>query len=568
MADDKTRNSGGFDDWLDESPGPATDPYASLANEDAEEEIADWVAFTQGDEANTPVPGAMNDQDENKKESDARVPEPGEGVTQEVDDSDETDTGELEVVIDATGSEDTNIVAAQGAAADETAEIDIVPDSRSYVEPAGAVPEPEVSVADTGELDVTDLHPSNDAEHLEGSTSESDIFDIDSSDDDPTDDTGELEVIPIAPYGGFGEADTTNDLDGPWGTSGADTQTEEVPLALPEEAPELFDITQQDYLANATREHSDLAEAIAIAEEQDTAQVAVASSIPGLSETVVGFEDVVEAEGLGTAKARRSSDLISRVITAVVLVLALGASLVWQPALVAFAIAVFVIGAGEFYTSLVRSDRKPIALFGFIGIIGASLGAFLWGALAIPVAFFIAATLLLLFYAVAPGRTDPMGNLALTISVMVWVGLGSFAMLIADSDSYRPLVLGVVITVAAMDIVQYFAGRALGRTPLAPWVSPKKTVEGLVAGVVVALGIGAALHFVEPFELTSGLALGLSVALLAPIGDLAMSAAKRSLGLKDMGSVLPGHGGFLDRIDGLLFVIPAAWIIFLWAGIL
>jgi phosphatidate cytidylyltransferase len=68
--------------------------------------------------------------------------------------------------------------------------------------------------------------------------------------------------------------------------------------------------------------------------------------------------------------------------------------------------------------------------------------------------------------------------------------------------------------------------------------------------------------------MTSGLALGVAVAIFAPLGDLAMSAAKRSLGLKDMGSVLPGHGGFLDRIDGLLFVIPVAWAIFVWAGIL
>jgi phosphatidate cytidylyltransferase len=251
-----------------------------------------------------------------------------------------------------------------------------------------------------------------------------------------------------------------------------------------------------------------------------------------------------------------------------VLVIALGASMMWRPAFVIFVLGVFVLGAGEFYTALVRSGRKPIALFGFIGIIGASLGAFFSGALWIPLAFLIAVTLLLLFYAVVPGKVDPMANLALTISVMVWAGLGSFAMLIARSDDYRTLVFGVVAAVAAMDIAQYFFGRALGRHQLAPWVSPKKTVEGLVAGVIVALAVGALLHFLQPFELTSGLAIGAAVAVFAPIGDLAMSAAKRSLGMKDMGSVLPGHGGFMDRIDGLLFAIPVAWAIFAWAGIL
>jgi phosphatidate cytidylyltransferase len=230
--------------------------------------------------------------------------------------------------------------------------------------------------------------------------------------------------------------------------------------------------------------------------------------------------------------------------------------------------AVFVLGAGEFYTALVRHDRKPIALFGFVGIVAACLGAFAWSAAAIPMAFVLAAVLLLLFYAVAPGRPDPMGNLALTTTVMIWAGLGSFAMLIAKSDDYQVLILGVVVTVAGADIAAYFVGRSIGRTHFAPWVSPKKTVEGLVAGVIVAIGIGAVLHFFPPFELTSGLAIGAAAAVLTPMGDLAMSAAKRMLGLKDMGSVLPGHGGFLDRIDGLLFAIPAAWAIFVWAGLL
>jgi len=546
MADDKNSGSGGFDDWLDEEAGPVTDPYAALSEDDPEEEIADWVAFSEG-QSSPP----MEDVDDDLAPG---QPDPGAGESDD-EEQDAPDTSELEVLPQP---DEQQIAATSDAEVDdETAEIDMGDTDTGDV----IVPE------DDGRVDDEETDESHDGDITEEVAAPFAVVEFARDDDDDDDDTGELEIIPITPYGGFDETTAVSGIADIWDQ---DTQgsTGDVPAdALPDlqDSPEL---SEEGYLAMATREHGELAEAIAIAADEDTAQVAVASAIPGLAESVVGFEDVVEAEGLGKARAKTSGDLISRVVTAIALVLAFAASLVWQPAFVAFATAIFVIGAGEFYTSLVRSDRKPIALFGFIGIIGASLGAFAWGAVAIPVAFFVAVTLLLLFYAVVPGKVDPMGNLALTITVMVWVGLGTFAMLIADSDAYRPLVIAVVITVAAMDIAQYFVGRALGRTPLAPWVSPNKTVEGLVAGIVIALAAGAALHFVEPFELTSGLVLGLVVAILAPLGDLAMSAAKRSLDLKDMGSVLPGHGGFLDRIDGLLFVIPAAWLAFLWAGIL
>jgi phosphatidate cytidylyltransferase len=436
----------------------------------------------------------------------------------------------------------------------ETGEIDVVPppaaqheagpgedtDADDASEPAT----PDIQEAETVEIDAVEIAAmaSDDTDAsppsltpASGSATASD-----------PDDTGEIDVVPIAPFGGFAPD----------------------PGPIPPQSRELFDLSESDYLSTATTEHTDLADAITAASTQETAQVPIAAPIPGMTDTVVGFEDVVAAEGIGRVRAKASGDLIARAITAVVLIAALGASLIWQPVLAIFALVVFVLGASEFYTSLVRADYKPIGIFGFIGIVGASVGAYYWGSLAIPMAFVLAVALLLLYYAVVPGKTDPLGNLALTITVMVWVGLGAYTMLIVVSDNYRPLVIGVVVTVAAMDIAQYFVGRAIGRTPLSPWVSPKKTVEGLVAGIVVALVVGALLHFVQPFELTSGLALGAAAAILAPLGDLAMSAAKRSLGLKDMGSVLPGHGGFLDRIDGLLFVIPAAWVVFLWAGIL
>ena len=383
---------------------------------------------------------------------------------------------------------------------------------------------------------------------------------------DPLEDTGEAVFI-----GGAESAPTELVGGSSFSALSAEASVDDSssPDAQPEEdTGEEFGRDDNELLLGATREHVGLAAAIARAETEETAQVALVAEIPGLESSVVGFEDVVQAEGYRRVRARATGDLIARVVTGAILILALGASLVWRPALVVFAISVFVLGAGEFYTALVRSERKPISLFGFLGIIGASLGAFWWSAAAIPIAFILATVMLLLFYAVVPGKTDPMGNLALTMTVMVWAGLGAFALAIARSDDYQILILGVVATVAAADIAAFFVGRAIGRSHFAPWVSPNKTVEGLVAGSIFAIGIGAGLHYFPPFELTSGLAIGATAAVLTPLGDLAMSAAKRSLGIKNMGSVLPGHGGFLDRIDGLLFAVPAAWAIFIWAGLL
>jgi phosphatidate cytidylyltransferase len=554
MSDDRRddHSGEGFDDWLGDEPGPVTDPYKALASQDAEDENADWMEYTDqeigepGQSAVGSQPPADEDAEEETAEIEVVVPD-AESLTH----GDET--AEVEVVVpesndpidedaiadvEETATDDESMVDEQ----DETSEIGAV-SAVDGSDPSGEAAEEDHD--DTGELEIVSVgndHPTLDEESEAVSYK---AF-------DETDDTDELE--PIASIG-FGDLWVDDDEDEAGSTS---TGT----------SPELFDISEEDYLHTATREHAGLAESMALADDENTEQVALAAPIPGLDSTVVGFEDVVEAEGHGRVRARPSGDLIVRFVTAVVLVAALGASLLWRPALVALVLGIFVLAAGEFYTALVRSGRKPIALFGFLGIVGASLGAFFFGALWIPIAFILATTVLLLFYAVVPGRDDPVGNVALTIAVMVWAGLGSFALLIANADGYRTLVFGVVATVAAMDIAQYFFGRALGRHKLAPWVSPKKTVEGLVAGVVVAMTVGALLHFFRPFDLTSGLAVGAAVAVFAPLGDLAMSAAKRSLGLKDMGSVLPGHGGFLDRIDGLLFVIPVAWAIFVWAGIL
>ena len=105
-------------------------------------------------------------------------------------------------------------------------------------------------------------------------------------------------------------------------------------------------------------------------------------------------------------------------------------------------------------------------------------------------------------------------------------------------------------------------GSAFGRHPLAPSVSPNKTWEGLLGGAVAAVLVAViVVHFIHPWTISKALVLGIVVAVVAPIGDISQSMIKRHLGVKDMGRLMPGHGGILDRVDGLLFVLPATYFV-------
>jgi phosphatidate cytidylyltransferase len=146
---------------------------------------------------------------------------------------------------------------------------------------------------------------------------------------------------------------------------------------------------------------------------------------------------------------------------------------------------------------------------------------------------------------------------------VAYVGLfGSYAaLLLAGPDGVGALI-GVVLAVVANDVGALAVGSKLGRRPLAPALSPNKTWEGLAGGAVASVVVSVVvlgMIGLAPWDAGSALALGLVVAVVAPIGDLCESMIKRDLGVKDMGSVLPGHGGLLDRFDALLFALPAAY---------
>jgi len=125
-------------------------------------------------------------------------------------------------------------------------------------------------------------------------------------------------------------------------------------------------------------------------------------------------------------------------------------------------------------------------------------------------------------------------------------------------DGPRLLLFALAITWAA-DTVAYFAGRAFGKHALAPHISPKKTWEGSIAGLVGSLAVGYAFHFWLTIPLGHLLAMAFVGNVAGQMGDLLESACKRSAGVKDSGGLLPGHGGILDRIDALILCIPVIW---------
>jgi phosphatidate cytidylyltransferase len=150
--------------------------------------------------------------------------------------------------------------------------------------------------------------------------------------------------------------------------------------------------------------------------------------------------------------------------------------------------------------------------------------------------------------------------MASTLFVYAYVGgLGGFAGLVLGFNDGIGILLGLVLCVVANDIAAYFGGRRFGRRPLTA-ISPNKTVEGFVAGAAGSLLVGVVLvGSITPWDRPSALFLGLIIALLAPLGDICESMIKRDLGVKDLGGILPGHGGVLDRFDAILFCLPAVY---------
>lgn len=328
--------------------------------------------------------------------------------------------------------------------------------------------------------------------------------------------------------------------------------------------------TEGSYLAATTQEYRGLAEDVAKAGTETHQAQAVAAHIPGVGSGLIGFEDVTGERGISEADVEhaeqaRTSDLALRVATGLVLLTLFMGSLVlggiWFTGFIGL---VMVLAVGEFYATIRTRRYSPLALFGLLGVIGAAVAANVSGPGAIGGALVFASLAICVFFALA-NRRRPLENAAFSVLGMLWVGVLSFAILIADSSRAVQLVMGLVVMTAMFDTGSYFVGRSMGRRKLAPVLSPQKTREGLIGGIVTVFVVGvllAGIPLFDPLDLNGVLYIAAMICLLAPLGDLAESMVKRSLGVKDMGSILPGHGGMLDRIDSFILVVPAAYFLF------
>ncbi|MGH2530536.1 MAG: phosphatidate cytidylyltransferase [Actinomycetota bacterium] len=273
--------------------------------------------------------------------------------------------------------------------------------------------------------------------------------------------------------------------------------------------------------------------------------------------------------GMGHEPRRMGRDMPAAFVTGLVLAgLALGSIAVgeWAFAWVAGAIVVWALG--EFYRAIQKHRYQPATALGLVSgglVLGA---AFFRGEAAMLSMFSLSVFATFLWYMAAPTshRKGALTNIGVTILGVAYIPLlAGYALVMLKLEDGRGLVLAVIGLTFVYDTAAFVVGSWWGNRPLAPTISPKKSMEGAVGAtlVTIAVSVGA----VSPQEtlevlntVSRSVGLAVVVALFAPLGDLAESLLKRDLGIKDMGSVLPGHGGVLDRIDSVLFVAPAAFL--------
>ncbi|WP_058235526.1 phosphatidate cytidylyltransferase [Devriesea agamarum] len=263
-------------------------------------------------------------------------------------------------------------------------------------------------------------------------------------------------------------------------------------------------------------------------------------------------------------KVSAGRDLPAAIGVGVALGAALLIGLFWWPPLF-YILVVLALGLGVLEVTGALSSRGlrvPLTPV-LVGSLGIAVSTLVWRAPGLVIAMAVAVAVVMIWRVVETTGLAAVRDVVAGIFTLAWVPfLGSFILLLFAQDDGAMRVLLAIAVPAANDTGGYIAGVLAGRHPMVPTISPKKSWEGFVgslicgtttAAVIVTEGLGG------PWW--AGLIIGPVMVVIATVGDLCESLLKRDLGLKDMGSLLPGHGGVLDRIDSMLLSAPTAFLL-------
>jgi len=250
------------------------------------------------------------------------------------------------------------------------------------------------------------------------------------------------------------------------------------------------------------------------------------------------------------------------ILVSLSLVALVWASLAFEPIIFAALVTLAVcLGIREISRAFAQVETKISSNALILATIGLSAATWQGGVAGLAVATAVALPILLINLL----RNGPEGFVAratATTLVLVYLPfLAGFLILLGNESNGLAQVMTFVILVGCNDTFGYFVGVLIGKHPMAPKISPKKSWEGLIGSIVfTTLGGSLMFYYVLDIQWHIGAIVGLLIVFTATSGDLIESAMKRDLHLKDMGSLLPGHGGILDRLDSVLLSAPALWL--------
>lgn len=234
----------------------------------------------------------------------------------------------------------------------------------------------------------------------------------------------------------------------------------------------------------------------------------------------------------------------------------------WPDGFVGVVVVAMVVAAWELVVAVGGRGAAPPRVPLVVGTAAVVVAAYVGGPDALAVAFALTVVAIVLWR-----LTGPVEGAVVDVAAGVWIAayvplLAAFAALMVAQPQGADRIIVFIVTTVCSDVGGYLSGVLFGRHPMAPRISPKKTWEGFGGSVLMcAVGGTASTMVLLGAQWWQGVLFGLAVVFTATLGDLAESMVKRDLGIKDMGRLLPGHGGLMDRLDSLLPTAPVAYLL-------